>query len=591
MWNRHDNFLTLKIDAILNSLHNNKTIQKIVEIINNKKTLKICIILLFILSFAKIILFLFRSFFYYDSFYFYDISKSIFVNQWQDFGNVTLIRNFQQELIPFKNAAFPFLFPFLMACLNSIINLKIYAGVVINLFLIIIIFCINFKISKKITKNLWCGLLLNYFLISNNAFNIEIISGFSIPLTLIFYQLIVFIFLFYEKINVKLALILGLIAGLNINNRFDVILPMLAIFPLISIKNKRISIKETLCFLLVFVLFLLPWIIYSKVFFNLWFASDNTRAVINSNQTDNLYFYFPNKINTIFTNFWQWVEFYFTLRLPYSLLSFFVALFYNLYLLFILFFIKVDFKKDKNLILNYILISFIFLTSLGLYTASGFFWETRYFLPIFWFISLIILFYYQNNQLFLKIFSIILIFIIALDVFNKFCIYINNYDFLKEHRKSYSNYYYLNREYKSILDNINPNSKILFIYTNRNNYRYFSIMNNIKVASLPLNIYEETKYFSSFIKDYEFDYIYFGKNYFTKFDYENNVFELNDYLYNSDINLDIKSAYLKPFIRYKDVRSIKPTFYIKFDQDLMDEIRKNLILIPTENKYLFKIAK
>ena len=88
-----------------------------------------------------------------------------------------------------------------MACFNKIFSAGIVAGTIINFFLVFIIYYLNLKISKKLTNSLLCGIMASFVLILNQSFCIELFMGFSIPLTIIFYQIIVYIFLFNEKIN------------------------------------------------------------------------------------------------------------------------------------------------------------------------------------------------------------------------------------------------------------------------------------------------------------------------------------------------------------------------------------------------------
>lgn len=140
-----------------------------------------------------------------DGYYIYDISRSIFVNKLSEFGKVFTIRNYQQNLDIFRNSAFPLLYPFLISYFNKIIDLGIYSGIFINIFISLSTQFLNFKISKKITGNYYVGFLINILLFLQPLYIDEILSARTIPLALLFYQSIVYIFLFNEKIDIKLS--------------------------------------------------------------------------------------------------------------------------------------------------------------------------------------------------------------------------------------------------------------------------------------------------------------------------------------------------------------------------------------------------
>ncbi len=591
MWNRHDNILAKKLDCFLDKIKNsriNKKINELFEKLDNDIFVYFCLGFLICLTISKFFLFFTNYNYYFDSFAFYDISKSIFVDNFKDFGRVNLARHFQQNLDHFRNSAFPLLFPFLMACFNKIFNAGIVAGTIINFFLVFIIYYLNLKISKKLTNNLLSGILINFVLILNQSFCIELFMGFSIPLTIIFYQIIVYIFLFNEKINTKLAVIIGIIAGLALNTRFDTQLPMLSIAILISLKNKKISIKETLTFIGILFLFMLPWVMYSKIFFNVFYASDNSRAVLSSN-TDALDFYTPTKVDTIFSEPFVWIKTYFTKKLPIILIVFYMSLVINTYFLIPVLFFKNNFKKNKELTYSYIILSLIFLALLGTITMSGFFWEVRYFLPIIWFISLIIIFYFPNSKKYLQIILILIILISPISQLKEWHEYFKNYDIYKHHRKTYLN----PERFSDIVNNVKDvdDPIVMFLYTNVKNFRFFSVLTNIKSFTLSGNIYTNEKLFKDFIKDYSFDYIYVDTNNFKDFNFEDDIYQYDNEkceLGKNNKNLPNKQNF--ECLTGVDVDTgIFKT--VEINTGLFKEIKKYFHIIPTKNKSLFKTIR
>ena len=412
--------------------------------------------------------------------------------------------------------------------------------------------------------------------------------GFSIPLTLIFYQIIVYIFLFNEKIDVKLAIIIGILAGLAINTRFDTQLSMLTIAIIINLKNKKISVKETLIYLGILFLFMLPWIIYSKIFFNSFYVSDNSRAVLSSS-LDGLDFYSPIQVDTIFTEPIAWIKIYFTKKLPIILLVFYMNLIISTYFLIPVLFFKNNFKKNWRITYNYIITSLIFLVLFGIITISGFFWEIRYFIPIIWFTSLIIMFYFPSNKKYLEIILILIIFVFSILQFKEWLKYFKNYDIYKQHQEIYLK----PERFKNIINNIKDvkDPTVMFLYTNVKNFRFFSALTEIKSFTLSGNIYENKNLFKYFINDYNFNYIYIDTNNFKKFDFENDIYD-----YNYEMCEIAKQGNKLPNMQnYECLTSVNinnGSFEIvKINEELFKEIKKYFNIIPTKNKSLFRVIR
>ena len=591
MWNRYDNFLTKKLDYFLDRIKNGKIVKKIDELskkLDNDMFIYFCLGFLVCLTVSRFFLFFTNYNYYFDSFMVYDISKSIFVDNFQDFGRVSLARHFQQNLDHFRNSAFPLLFPFLMACFNKIFSAGLVAGTIINFFLVFVIYYINLKISKKLTNSLLCGIMINFALILNRSFYIELFMGFSIPLIMIFYQLIVYIFLFNKKIDTKLALIIGIIAGLALNTRFDTQLPMLSVAILISLKNKKISIKETLIFIGTMFLFMLPWIIYSKTFFNVFYASDNSRAVLASG-ADGLDFYSPTKIDTIFNKPFVWIKTYFTKKLPMISVVFYMNLILNTYFLIPILFFKNNFKKDRELTYSYVILYLMFLALFGTITLSGFFWEVRYFLPITWFISLIIVFYYPNNKKYLQIVLILIILIFSITQLGEWYGYIKNYEIYREHQKIYLN----PKRFDDIVENIKEvdDPTIMFLYTNVKFFRLFSVLTSTKSFSLSGNIHQNETLFKDFIKDYDFDYIYVDTSKFKNFDFDKDIYEYDYEKCNfSKISKNLPERQKFECLSSTDIKTGLANF-VEINDNLFKEIKKYFYIIPTKNKSLFRVIR
>ncbi len=507
-----------------------------------------------------------------DGYYMYDISRSIFVDKLEDFGKVFTIRNYQQDLEIFRNSAFPLFYPFLVACFNKIINLGIYSGIFINILISLFTQFLNFKISKKITGNYYAGFLINILLFLQPLYIDEILAARSIPLALLLYQTIVCIFLFNEKIDFKLSAILGIIAGLCTNTRFDSIIPMLAIPFVISLKNKKISWREGLLYLGTLLIMNLPWIIYSKIFFNQFFVSDNARATI-SIDLDFIFFYFSEPIKTIYDSPLEWIKVLFLEKIP--RISYIFILNGYLLLIILLFFIfsKNDFRKKlkEDYLYSYLAISFLFCALLGGLMLSGFYWEVRYFIPIYWFISLLLLFYTDDKE---NLFKINLITSVLILHYLLSIIYDYGY------RLNIKNFYEKEENkvdiYKIDRNLIARGENVLFVYYREHviESMIFGIQNGINTIFFPYNIYPNDfdKKIDDFFKNYRIDYVYFNPLVISNIDLNNKKYGF--------IDRDTK------FFNFDPIR--KGYIFEKNNIYMIDTIQRYFKLESTKDKNLFK---
>ena len=580
MWNRNNNPLRDFIDRTINKIDNSFLSKMFGKLVESRAFSWNCFRLLIAFTILNLAFFIYKNEYIFDSHYFYDISKGIFVDNIKDFGNIKNMRSFSFN--SFKNNAFMFLFPLLMAIFNKIYDVGIFSGTLINYILIFLIYFMNLKISKKTTGDYLCGLFLSFLLINNSSFIFEINTGFSIPITLLFYQCIVHIFLFNEKIEIKQTLLLGLLAGLNINTRFDSILPMLSIILVINLKNKKICPKEMVIFVLCIVVSLLPWIVYSKYFFNVWFATDNSRATI-ATIPDHLTYYFPSELPNFFNDTMNWIRIYFIKKLPFTTFMFFITFVIVEFYIFPILFLKPDFKKDKNLTWSYAVLSFIFLVLFGGITLSGFFWEIRYYIPIFWFISLIIIFYYPKNKKVLCFCFLILVLKVSFSTFYT----------LGYHYKNYYKIIVFSNEFyeKNLLKNfdfVGDDEVVLTVYTSRNFNRILGSIKNVKNMELPANIYNHPEYLKSFINEYKFDYIYIFKDNFKKFDLENEKFVMKDECLErlAKIRHDRLNAC---FINASPIYGLVEN--VVFEPKIFSILKENFEFIPTKNRNLFKVIR
>lgn len=347
---------------------------------------------------------------------------------------------------------------------------------------------------------------------------------------------------------------------------------MLVVSFIISLKNKKISWREGILYSGTLFIMNLPWIIYSKIFFNQFFITDNARATI-SIDLDFIFFYFSELIKTLYDCPLKWIKILFLEKIP--IISYIFIINGYILLIILLFFIfsNNDFRKNikEKYFYNYLVISFVFCSLFGGLTLSGFYWEVRYFIPIYWFISLLLLFYTGDKENLFKInliSSVIILHSLLSNIYDYgYKLNIKNF-YEKEENKVIT--------YKIDSDLIDNTKNVLFVY-----YRdhviesmIFGIQNGINTILLPFNIYPNDfdKKLNNFFKNYKIDYIYFNPLVISNIDLDNKKYEF--------IDRNTK------FFNFNPIK--KGYIFEKNNIYIIDTIQKYFKLELTINKNLFK---
>jgi hypothetical protein len=322
------------------------------------------IILAFFLLLTITALYLLPGYWYSpDSFSYYELSKTFFGNN--DFYRPNTIRSY---LSLEHSAAFPFLYPALIATLNQVFGDSYLNAAYYNVAFMLFSYFLLLKITIRYTENPLVSSLFSLSILIFPGYIEEVLSGRSIPLSLF---LILSSLLLYSRGRINLSMYL---LGLCCLVRFD-ILP-LAIFISIFTSFIRKNISPTLFF----VLGLLPWVIYSILYFNKIWITDNSWVATSSLRayvTD-----FPASSDyTIFNDTFTWFN---RVLKNYILGNYYYlrALVTNFLIIVFLFFF---FKRKEFLkvnLKNYVFIFLAISASLAPYYLSGYFDRRYFYLPI-----------------------------------------------------------------------------------------------------------------------------------------------------------------------------------------------------------------
>jgi hypothetical protein len=235
-----------------------------------------------------------------DSWGYFDTSQQLFI----DFYKVHYIRQFL--FFSDYSLSFPPLYPFLIAALNTIHNFGIYAGYFLNFLMLPALLWVLLRLSKKLTSFQLPGLYLFLLLISTNDFVQELTAARSLVLASLLFASLMYVFL-EEKLAQRQIIILGGIAGALAMTRFDFLLPLFLFGIFIPLNTRLPKFSALIKYFLPFLLFLIPWIVYSEIHFGQFFSTDNQHGILLATKTFTSD-YVPNSYHfpTFFTHPFQW---------------------------------------------------------------------------------------------------------------------------------------------------------------------------------------------------------------------------------------------------------------------------------------------
>jgi hypothetical protein len=441
-----------------------------------------------------------------DSWSYYEISKSIF----SDFGKINTLRHYQQNLTLGYNASFPPLWPTLIAIFDSLLNSGIYSGYILNLFIFVFTLYMNARIAKDLIGSALAGVFLSLVLLSYKHYVGELLSAGSIPLAFLFQQIVVYILLKNKTLLLNHVLLLALLSGLCALTRFDFLLSALVLPVVIASKNRHWSLKENSIYLVMLLLILSPWMIYSlNVFHKIW-ITDNSRTVLlamKSSVAD----YFPEgkTLPNLFTHPIRWLQVFFSIRLVEQLKVFTsTSLLRPVMVLFVFFLLQHTKLTDrKSFFVDWCKVGLIWLVLLFAISLSGYS-EKRYYTAFFWYFSLLLLAASGigiSKSRWKIFFLLIMMGIVTMN---------NTQRFIEKNKEkivvNLNQNHLTSQSFEPILEIVPGSASILF-WGVGDEFK-FGALTGIKTLFVPENIKDNPGLIQKFIQDYPVDYVYTRSN-------------------------------------------------------------------------------
>ncbi|MFM7350401.1 MAG: hypothetical protein ACKO01_13110, partial [Erythrobacter sp.] len=203
-----------------------------------------------------------------DSWALYELSKTVF----GDFYRFSHWRSYASAS-PYSASLAP-LTPVLIAGLDAVLGTGARTGLYLAFACYAGFALVSERIGRVVTGAPWLGLgAALVLLLGPNMLLIEMSAGRTIPLQLLLYALILLALLRNASGGMGRAVLIGLLAGLAVLNRFDALpVPFLAAGALLWLTR---SPANALCALAAAALTASPWVAYSLATFGTLFATDN----------------------------------------------------------------------------------------------------------------------------------------------------------------------------------------------------------------------------------------------------------------------------------------------------------------------------
>nr|MBI1228755.1 hypothetical protein [Cytophagales bacterium] len=330
-----------------------------------------------------------------DGWAYYELSQTIFT----DFFHITHLRTYWTDVA--RSSSFPLLFPILIGVLDAVFSTGERTAVIIS-FLSFFIFAF---LSERIIRRNFNLPFIGYGLaltLAVSCLHQDLITGMTIPLQLCFYLVLFSLLLRYKTLQLTEAILVGVVTGLAMLNRFDGVM-LVALIPAMIFFLTR-KIVPSLVAAAIAVAVFSPWILYSQTYFGVPLVSDNSVVAKAVSYSAHVTDWWPTPQPTLWDDFEGWFAkvldnaTFLTFYLIINFLIVPVFLFHCIFLLFTLsiidFFALSSLRKQKPKSRHYEKISVIGLFALAMLILSlpqiltGYF-TIRYWPGFYWFTLLL----------------------------------------------------------------------------------------------------------------------------------------------------------------------------------------------------------
>ena len=225
-----------------------------------------------------------------DSWTLFELARSIP----HDFYRVHHVRSF--ERLSAYSSSFPPLWPALLAAVDRLTGLGIRSGIYAAMLLLMPFALVSEAAARRLFGTRWIGFAAAVLVTGHAGFYRDAVAGRTLALQML---LLAGMLRLLAKPPTRVrAVLLGLLAGAALMNRFDALLLVVVLGVVVAVLAR--SVASLLCYALAALAAASPWIYYSRLRFGRWFASDSSLPALATDRRAYVTDWWPSPPETLF---------------------------------------------------------------------------------------------------------------------------------------------------------------------------------------------------------------------------------------------------------------------------------------------------
>ncbi len=204
-----------------------------------------------------------------DSWTYFELSKSILDGKFYKFNT---FRSYYSDIY---STSFPLGYPLIISAAQFIFGIGPLIAVAVNILAVGATWIVIIRLSKKLNLTILAGFAIAASLIFFTPYLNEVYSGRSIPVAILFFLLAIHLYLS------NFSFLCGIFLGFCALVRFDYLVYSL-VFQVATIILIKRPENKPLLLTLGFILGILPWILYSQIYFGKFWISDNSWVALSA---------------------------------------------------------------------------------------------------------------------------------------------------------------------------------------------------------------------------------------------------------------------------------------------------------------------
>lgn len=211
-----------------------------------------------------------------DSWAYFELSRSL----WSDGYVLGGLRDFDSSTLTAPSASFPPLWPLLWSVVSAVTGSGARSGLLLSGTAVFVLALLSEAICRSLTGARWIGTTAALFVLFTPGFFDEMVGGRTIPAQLALTAAACWCALRCDPRTSRHSAVLGALGGVLVMLRFDM-LPFAIVLGAGLVLHTR-SLRPGTAYFATLLLTIAPWIIVSREYHGVWFASDNLSVALSA---------------------------------------------------------------------------------------------------------------------------------------------------------------------------------------------------------------------------------------------------------------------------------------------------------------------